>query len=105
MFPAIRLVRSSVVHTGAIKQCAYCGQTAVLQIPSTPGDVCQAHAIEYWTDLMAFVKGRSGHEPAPNAPCRCWTCNQLSELARATAADEAPGSIVVVGPRLLAPSR
>jgi hypothetical protein len=101
MLTAIRLVGSSAVHAGAIKQCAYCGQTAVLQIPSTPGDVCQAHAIEYWTDLLVFVKGRSGHEPAPNAPCRCWTCNQLSESARATAA-EAPDGIVVDDARMFA---
>ena len=85
MLAAIRLERSSAVHVGAIKQCGYCGQTAVLQIPSTPGGVCLAHAIEYWTDLLAFVKERSGQEPEPNAPCRCWTCNQLSESARATA--------------------
>ena len=71
MLTAIRLDRGSAVNAGAIKQCAYCGQTAVLQIPSTPGDVCQAHAIEYWTDLMAFVKGRSGHESRQNKPGRC----------------------------------
>jgi hypothetical protein len=92
---SLQLVRSPVVHAGAIRQCAYCSQTAVLQIPATPGDVCQKHAIEFWTDLLAFARERSTSGPEPEAPCRCWICNHLSATARAIAAGAADGGLEV----------
>jgi hypothetical protein len=92
---ALQLVRNPAVHIGAPKLCAYCGQTAVVQIPTTPGDVCQKHAIEFWTDLLAYARERAACEPQSDAPCRCWTCNQLSATARAIAAGAADGILEV----------
>jgi hypothetical protein len=90
----LQLVRSPAVHVGAIRQC-HCGQTAVLQIPTIPGDVCQKHAIEFWTDLLAFARERAACPPQPDAPCRCWTCNELSATARAIAAGANDGILEV----------
>ena len=83
------------MNVGAIRQCAYCGHAAVLQIPTTPGDVCQKHAIEFWTELLAFARERSACAPQADAPCRCWTCNQLSATARAIAAGATDGVLEV----------
>jgi hypothetical protein len=92
---ALQLVRSQAVHVGAVRQCGYCEQTAVLQIPTTPSDVCQKHAIEFWTELLAFARERSACTPQEDAPCRCWTCNQLSATARAIAAGANDGILEV----------
>jgi hypothetical protein len=46
---------------------AYCAQPTVLRIPSVPDEVCLAHAIEFWTGLVAYAKDRleGGQEKAP----------------------------------------
>src|SRR4051812_32553619 len=36
--------------------CDHCRREATARIPSIPGDVCGAHAIEFWTGLMAYAK-------------------------------------------------
>ena len=65
-----------------------CGRQAVLQIPSLENDVCLAHAIEFWTDLLAYAKERPACEPPHHAPCGCTFCNRLSASARAVASSE-----------------
>ena len=37
----------------------HCGQPATLRIPSIPEHVCRAHAIEFWTGLLAFTNDRA----------------------------------------------
>ena len=67
--------------------CAYCGQPATMRIPSNPEEVCQEHAVEYRTELLAFTKSQSQpcvtHEPA----CDCQSCKELTaSYLRAVAA-------------------
>ena len=45
--------------------CAYCGQRATVEIPTTPSNVCLTHAIEFWTCLLAHVKNRSTEFQTP----------------------------------------
>ena len=47
-----------------MKSCAYCGQPATMEIPSIPGRVCRAHAQEFWTGLLAFVRNRQSEPTA-----------------------------------------
>jgi hypothetical protein len=52
-------------------QCAYCSQQASLRIPSVPDDVCLAHAIEFWAELVAHARKRSaGASDAPAGAAR-----------------------------------
>ena len=37
-------------------QCDYCALQATTRIPTVPGQVCLAHAIAFWTGLLAFSK-------------------------------------------------
>ena len=37
----------------------HCGEPATLRIPTTPEHVCRAHAIEFWTGLLAFTNDRA----------------------------------------------
>jgi hypothetical protein len=37
-------------------RCNYCSQQATERIPSTGGDVCRAHAMEFWTGLLAHAR-------------------------------------------------
>jgi hypothetical protein len=36
--------------------CDYCGARATTQIPTIPGRVCEAHAREFWTGLVAYAR-------------------------------------------------
>lgn len=49
-----------------------------MRIPSNPGEVCFDHALEYWTELLAYTKDHSEpcvkHEPL----CACQSCEELS---------------------------
>ena len=56
----------------------YCGQPAVLRIPAAPEAVCRAHAIEFWTGLLAFTRARTEVRESQTLRCLCLTCNQLS---------------------------
>lgn len=57
--------------------CGYCPQQATDRIPSLPDQVCQAHALEFWTGLMSYAKQRSVIEPTEN-PSGYWVCHQMS---------------------------
>jgi hypothetical protein len=37
----------------------HCGQPSTLRIPTIPEHVCRAHAIEFWTGLLAFTNDRA----------------------------------------------
>jgi len=60
--------------------CPYCAQQATVDIPSPPGRVCAAHALEFWTGLLAYVKDRSATCENQGTPCTCQACNQLSTV-------------------------
>ena len=59
-------------------QCAYCDRPAHTRIPAIPENVCDAHAAEFWTGLVAFAKTQSVVFEPEAVPCRCRTCNELS---------------------------
>jgi hypothetical protein len=69
--------------------CAYCGQRATLEIPSTPGQVCVTHAIEFWTGLLAHVKDRSAEFQTPEQPDATPLRNTSLARSPAKAATEA----------------
>ena len=54
----------------AMNCCDYCGKPATTQIPTIPGRVCEAHAQEFWTGLLDYVRKQHAR---PNvsleAPC------------------------------------
>jgi hypothetical protein len=69
-----------------VTSCAYCQQPATVHIPSNPEHVCRAHAVEFWTGLLAYVKDRTDLGETRDTPCTCETCIQLSAVnARLTA--------------------
>ena len=37
-------------------QCGYCARDSTARIPSIAGDVCQTHAIAFWTGLLAYSR-------------------------------------------------
>ena len=55
--------------------CSYCAHQATQRIPSLPERVCQAHASEFWTGLMAYSKNRSIWESG--MPSGYWACHEL----------------------------
>jgi hypothetical protein len=74
-----------------MRYCVYCGQRATLEIPSTPGEVCLTHAIEFWTGLLAHVRQRSTElqtELQTELPC----ADSLRRVFAARAAKASPGS-------------
>ena len=54
---------SSSNTTQGMTCCDYCGRQATTQIPTIPGRVCELHAQEFWTGLLAYA--REHHSP-PN---------------------------------------
>ena len=58
--------------------CAYCGEHATEVIPAIPGQVCMTHALEFWTGLLTYLKGKArlaDHETS----CVCGMCNNSAE--------------------------
>ena len=39
-------------------QCPYCDHAATTRIPAIPEHVCDSHATEFWTGLLAFAVAR-----------------------------------------------
>src|ERR1700681_4718410 len=58
--------------------CAHCGEPATDEIPAIPGRVCRAHAQEFWTGLLSYVKDQSAPTEKPETPCVCGVCNDMS---------------------------
>jgi hypothetical protein len=74
--------------------CAYCGDPATDEIPAIPGRVCRAHAQEFWTELLSYVKGQSAATEKSEAPCECGVCNDMSLVKlRMIAAGTADGPL------------
>lgn len=72
--------------------CAYCGLPATVDIPSTPGSVCVAHAIEFWTGLVVYLQERPGPAHHQVNGCGCRACDELEAVkARKAAAVAAAG--------------
>jgi hypothetical protein len=38
--------------------CDYCGARATTHVPTIPGRVCEAHARQFWIDLLAFARNQ-----------------------------------------------
>jgi len=80
-----------------MKSCDYCGKPATTQIPTISGRVCEAHAEEFWTGLLAYAKNQSmsqNHEtPGVTA---------MAKLRRITGAREAVSSPAGTEPMRLA---
>jgi hypothetical protein len=69
--------------------CPYCGQRATVEIPSTPGNVCLTHAIEFWTGLLAYTKNRSAEFRTPEPSCAAVLGHTVSARSSAEAAARA----------------
>ena len=41
---------------GSRMQCGYCARVSTARIPCIAGDVCQTHAIAFWTGLLAYSR-------------------------------------------------
>lgn len=66
--------------------CSYCAQPATTTIIANPPLVCFEHALEFWTGLLAYTRGRSGPCVKDQEQCFCPLCEQLSaEQARSLA--------------------
>jgi hypothetical protein len=48
-------IRSTAYRCGM--QCDYCGKLATSRIPAIAAQVCDSHAIAFWTGLLAYAKG------------------------------------------------
>jgi hypothetical protein len=74
----------------AMPSCAHCGEKAVTQIPATPGQVCRAHAEEYWAGLLIYARDqRSQPGDDDETSCVCRVNNLASVKPRMIAADAA----------------
>jgi hypothetical protein len=74
--------------------CAYCGEHATDDIPTIPGRVCRAHAQEFWTGLLTYVRDQSKPTEHPETPCVCGVCNDMSLVKlRMIAAGAAAGPV------------
>ena len=63
--------------------CSYCTQPATTTIIANPHRVCLEHALEFWTGLLAYARGRSGECVKNQEQCFCPLCDALTaEQAR-----------------------
>ena len=66
--------------------CPYCTKPATMTIIASPQRVCSDHALEFWTGLLVYTRGRSGACVKHEAVCDCILCEEqgasrLRELA------------------------
>jgi hypothetical protein len=82
--------------------CAYCDEPATRKIPSNPEDVCNAHALEFWTGLLAYVHDRSERCVKHEGFCTCRACTDSSAADRrasaVAAADQRASAVAAAGP-------
>jgi hypothetical protein len=50
----VQLSWSSTAYS-RVMWCAYCQKPATMSIPSSPEHVCDQHALEFWTGLLAYA--------------------------------------------------
>ena len=58
--------------------CTYCTQPATTTIIAIPAEVCLVHALEFWTGLLDYTRGRSGACVKDERECGCALCEELS---------------------------
>ena len=58
--------------------CSYCNQPATTMIIATTPRVCLEHALEFWTGLLAYTRGRSGACVKNQEECSCPLCAELA---------------------------
>jgi hypothetical protein len=56
--------------------CAYCARPATATIVANPHRVCVEHAVEFWTGLLDYTRGRSVACVKNVALCACRACEQ-----------------------------
>lgn len=49
-----------------------------MTIVSSPDRVCLEHAVEFWTGLLAYTRGRSGPCVKQDMVCVCSLCEELT---------------------------
>jgi hypothetical protein len=78
--------------------CPYCTQPATATIVATPSRVCSDHALEFWTGLLAYTRGRSGPCVKHETLCGCVACEELGvsqlRVAALLGAEPSPGDHV-----------
>jgi hypothetical protein len=57
--------------------CPYCSKPATATIIATPSRVCSEHALEFWTGLLVYARGRSGPCVKHETLCDCVACEEL----------------------------
>ena len=53
-------------------------QPATMTIIAIPAQVCLVHALEFWTGLLDYARGRSGPCVKNERECACPLCEDLS---------------------------
>ena len=78
--------------------CSYCNKPATATILANPHRVCLEHAVEFWTGLLDYTRGRSGPCVKHEMMCECPLCLEMdASLLRASAiagASASPGDHV-----------
>lgn len=59
--------------------CSYCKRPATDTIVATPHRVCLEHALEFWTGLLGYARGRSGSCVKDQMVCECAACEERAE--------------------------
>jgi hypothetical protein len=72
--------------------CPYCTKPATATIIATPSRVCSEHALEFWTGLLGYARGRSGPCVKDETLCDCVACEELtaSQLRASALCNAAP---------------
>jgi hypothetical protein len=79
--------------------CPYCTKPATATIVASPSRVCYEHALEFWTGLLDYARGRSGPCVKNETLCDCVACQELgvSQLRASTIPGVAPSPSDHVG--------
>ena len=84
--------------------CPYCSRPATATIVANPHRVCPEHAVEFWTGLLDYTRGRSAPCSRHEQACTCPLCEETQASRLQTAAilgvSPAPGDHVDFGMRL-----
>jgi hypothetical protein len=62
--------------------CSYCARPATTSIVATPHRVCLEHAVEFWTGLLEYTRGRSGPCVKNETVCACAACEDADSGRR-----------------------
>ena len=71
--------------------CPYCAKPATATIIANPHRVCAEHALEYWTGLVGYARGRSGRCVKLETWCSCPLCEELDSSRLRVAAISSVG--------------